>query len=53
MGTAMVKQKRTEEFISKVREEYKLPIRGRSSLESKSRSLEKAEDGGEMDLEFS
>jgi hypothetical protein len=38
MNKAMVKQKRTEEFISKVREDYKLPIRGRSSLESKSQS---------------
>jgi len=33
---AQVKQSRTEAFISRIREEYKLPIKGRNSLESNS-----------------
>jgi hypothetical protein len=48
----MVKQKRTEVFISKVREEYKLPVRGRNSGESNTQSHEKAQEAPEMDIEF-
>jgi hypothetical protein len=35
-----------------VREEYKLPIKGRSSLDSNSQSLSKMDEGMDMDIEF-
>lgn len=37
----MSKQKRTEEFIKQVREEYKLPIKGRTSMEGSKEAGEK------------
>lgn len=51
MNNAMIKQKRTEEFISKVREEYKLPIRARNTLTPKSQPIEKNEENA-MDLDI-
>ena len=54
MTRAMSKQKRTEEFIKQVREEYKLPIRGRSSIEGgKEVGEKKGDKQNEMDVEFS
>lgn len=50
---ATAKQQRTERYINRIREEYKLPIRGRSSLASQDQKQEKIIDvDSEMEAEF-